>query len=401
MSLATVGIPWQEFDLILGARNIFSLRSLNIRTMEHAKSFLTHCGFSPDKPFQKRQFDQLFTEAVFFIRHHLLQKSEREMYAVPQCISALQDPCLLLIFASDLGPKRRYVRTWSCLILKIMYVITLIQLNGKLSAMSDARDIIFKRIKDHVNEDSELQFYSHGVHIPLKKIEWKEAKTRASMILKMLYKPQTDAENIHDYLGVRFIVENDKYIPHLIKGLIDTDILIPHQTISLRTRNNLIDIDKPKKIITFFKGLCSNGTLSVEEFDEICERISWRKPFGVEPQRDNVFSSQHYKSLQFTVQHLIRSKNPAYQVIESMTQQLYHHTGVQKYEPWIDTIIQEYSSHYFPFEIQIMDDAGYQASKSGLASHDQYKSNQLQTARERVLSQLLKFNAEKLKSQHY
>ncbi len=401
MDLSSIQIPWQEFDLIFGTNHILSLRNLNIKDHKRAKKFLSSCGFSPNSHFQKKQFEQIFIESLFFIRHHLLYENERESYIVPADILYLDDPCYLILYASDLLPKYRYRRTWSCLVLKVMYVISAIHFNEKLNTIDEARDVIFKRIKDHLIETPSLLFHCNDHKISLKKVEWKEAKSRSSMILKMLNKPQSVSEEIQDYLGVRFVVENEKTIPLFIKCLINSDIIIPHQTINLRTRNSLLNIKDPRKIMYFFEGLYSTGTLSESEFMEIYNKISWKIAFGDDLKRSNSFSSQHYKSLQFTVRHLIRSKNPAFQVIDSLTKQLYHHTGIQKQEPWIDTIVPEFLSNYFPFEIQIMDEEGYNSSKYGLASYEQYKSNQLNSAREKVLKQLLRFDSSKLESQEF
>ena len=45
---------------------------------------------------------------------------------------------------------------------------------------------------------------------------------------------------------------------------------------------------------------------------------------------------------------------------------------------------------FFPFEIQIMDKQTFLINQKGLGSHADYKQNQLEAARERVLGNLLK-----------
>jgi uncharacterized protein (TIGR04562 family) len=115
----------------------------------------------------------------------------------------------------------------------------------------------------------------------------------------------------------------------------------------------------------------------------------------------NSFTSQHYRSLQFTVRHFVRAHNPAYTVIESTGKQLFRYTGINCQEPWMSSIIPEYSSHYFPIEIQIMDKESYEAAKFGPASHEQYKASQLKSIRERILGNLVFFSPEKLISQDF
>ena len=56
-------------------------------------------------------------------------------------------------------------------------------------------------------------------------------------------------------------------------------------------------------------------------------------------------------------------------------------------------------AHYFPIEIQMMDQESYEMAKFGPASHEQYKANQLKAVRERVLGNLMTFHEEKLTTQ--
>lgn len=188
----------------------------------------------------------------------------------------------------------------------------------------------------------------------------------------------------------------------LLKLLIEADIIIPHQVVSIRTRNSLLNIKHPKKIFSFLKDLNSCGTLSNEEFEEMCKNIVWSTQVGDEHQkRTNTFTSQHYRSLQFTVRHLVRTPNPAFLVLESMTNQLRRYTGVLRQEPWMESVIPQYFAHYFPIEIQMMDQESYEMAKFGPASHEQYKAQQLKAVRERVLGNLLSFDKEKLTSQDF
>ena len=65
-------IPWQEFEIVLGLKNSFSQRNLNINDKSRSEIFLKSCGFDIQDKNQVKQFEQLLGEALFFIRHILM-----------------------------------------------------------------------------------------------------------------------------------------------------------------------------------------------------------------------------------------------------------------------------------------------------------------------------------------
>lgn len=393
-------MPWQEFEIALGLKNSFSQRNLNIDQALRAELFLKNCGFDIKDKNQTKQFEQLLGEALFFIRHVLFSSEERESIVVPTEILHIGNPKTLLLMASSKYPRKRYKRLWACSLLKVMYSIANIQFSEKLQIIDYAREQIFKKIKSLITTDKEQIIQFNNISLPLNKIEWKEAKTRTSIVLKLLHKPDSIVDEVFDYLGVRFVVQNSNEIPLLIKLLIEADIIIPHQVVSVRTRNSILNIKHPKKVLNFLSDLYSCGTLSEDQFHTMSSQVSWQPLAGEETQkRVNQFTSQHYRSLQFTVRHLVRTSNPAFLALESLSNQLRRYTGMQRQEPWMGSVIPEQFANYFPIEIQIMDLESYELAKFGPASHEQYKSNQLRAVRERVLGSLMRFNDEKYMSQ--
>lgn len=389
-------IPWQEFEVVLGLKNSFSQRNLNIDNPTRSELFLKNCGFDLSDRNQVKQFEQLLGEALFFIRHILLDKEERENMIIPQEFLQIDHPTALLLTASSRLPRKRYKRLWACSILKVMYAIANIQFSGKLHILDEAREQIFKKIKGLITTEKDQVIHFQNINLHLNKVEWKEAKTRTSIVLKLLHKPDSIVDEVFDYLGVRFVVKNSTEIPLLLKLLIDSDIIIPHQVVSIRTRNSILNIKNPRRILAFLSDLLSCGTLSQSQFESMASKISWLPQMGDENvKRVNLFTSQHYRSLQFTVRHLVRSENPAFLALESLSNQLRRYTGVHRQEPWMESVIPQQFSNYFPIEIQIMDLESYELAKFGPASHEQYKSNQLKAVRERVLGSLLRFNDEK------
>ncbi|MEN9810751.1 MAG: hypothetical protein RLZZ488_2318 [Pseudomonadota bacterium] len=399
-------MPWQELAVVLGQQNILNHRSLNIAHRERASEFLRHCGFDLSRFEHRKQVEQFFGEAIFFIRHILLSADERDKYPVPSDLLHLDDPRRLMVFASQRMPRRRYLRLWSCSILKVMNAISHLEYNGKLRELDAAREQIFGRIRSVVthNPSAGWSARSHSVELSLETLEWKEAKTRHSVLLKLLHKPEAMAEEVFDYLGVRFVVSDAQDIARLLRILIETDIIVPHQVLNLRTRNSLLNLQSAQRQLDLAFDLLQNGTTSPEEFTAMCERVNWSYPLEqlISGTKQNMHSSSRYKSIQLTVRHLVRTPNPAFLVLSSLAGQLRHARGLEpEDDPLLMGLIPEENARFFPLEIQIFDRNSFQIAQFGPASHEHYKSNQLQTVRKRVLGSLLHFTETRLQTQDY
>lgn len=402
-SLESWRMPWQELDVTLGLKNVFSLRNLNLVSPERADDFLRNCGFDLARDDHARAFDQVYGEAVFFIRHTLFTEAERHSLKLPHELQNLLDPRLLFIFSSNRTPRKRYLRLWSCMVLKVMYAIMNLEFSGKLKDLEFARDQIFGRIKNLLTVTSDgLRTLQHkDQKVKLSRLEWKEAKTRNSILLKLLHKPDSIVDEVFDFMGVRFVVDTPTDIPRLLKILIASDILVPHQVLGMRTRNSILNAKKAQRLLEFSTELLSTNVISAKEFEEMCERIPWCYDNFDElpPKPTNFFSSNHYRALQITVRHLVRSPNPAFTVLESFLRELAHYRGVERDVHQISSVIPCEISRFFPVEIQVMDLSAYDSSQFGPASHEQYKASQLAAVRDRVLGGLLTFNENKMKSQ--
>lgn len=404
-------LPWQEMEVTLGRKSALSLRSLNVGNADRASTFFRGCGFDLANPSHQRDLEQLFGEAVFFIRHNLLSEEERKRFVLPGELASLDDVRRLLILSSVRTPRRRYVRLWACSILKVMQAIANLEFSGKLRELHLARDHIFSRIRALLMEDRKGLCARHGsLSVRLKAVDWKDAKTRASIILKLLHKPEAIVDEVFDYLGVRFVVHSECDVALLMRLLIESDIIIPHQVIGMRTRNSLFNLDEAKELLALSRDLLSTGTVTREEFADMCARVPW----GVAPgdagklaakggsRWQNAFSSSEYRAVQLTVRHLVRTPNPAYLVLDSLAGELRHYRGTDRdTDPLLQGLVPPELTRYFPIEIQIMDESSYDISKFGPASHERYKHLQWLSVRERVLGSLLKVSKEKLATQEF
>jgi len=77
----------------------------------------------------------------------------------------------------------------------------------------------------------------------------------------------------------------------------------------------------------------------------------------------NAFSATNYSSLQFTSRQLIRVPD--------------------------DSPSGEEIRFFLPYEVQVLDEASFRESRSGRASHEEYRSRQREAVRRRVLGSLV------------
>lgn len=398
-------LAWQEFDLVLGSRALLESEHMQVRTNLRAAALLKACGLNLHIPAQRRQSERLLGEALHFLRHILMQPAERERLPVPAEIADCDDLRRLLVLSSDLRPQQAYARLWACAILKIVHAVASLEFSGILGDLPLARRQIFRKIKKHLSltehQDKEAQsnsgsgnagVFEHpsGERIHLTHVDWKEEKSRSSLVLKLIHKSETLVDEVFDYIGVRFVVRENHEIPLLLDALIRHDIIIPHLVVTPRSKNTLVDIAKGKQILRLAKDLANYGELTADEYRESRRLVDWlpdaKRTSG---ELRNRFSSQQYRSLQLTVRHLVRLKNPAHRVLTALSMQLEHYQSGGRSSHLLETLVPEENVRFFPLEIQIMDLPSYQDSKFGPSSHEKYKANQLAAARDKILAPLL------------
>lgn len=397
-------LPWADFEVMLGVKSPLQLRSYGLANPERAEAYLKACGFDCRKDADRKVFEQFYCEAVFLIRHVLMSFEERQRFPVPLRLLHLGHPRQLFVLASDRNPRRRYQRLWACSLIKVFFAIANLEYSDKLRDIDFARNQIFGRIRSLIKQESDgAQVVSFGgIEVRLHAIDWKEAKTRQSIILKQLHKPESASDELFDYLGVRFVVRTESDLPLLLKILVESDILIPHNVLAVRTRNSLFNLRKAKQLFDILYSLSSMDRLEPDEMATLFHKVPWT--FGASDERPkarNVFSSAEYRSLQLTVRHLVRVPNPAHRVVDSLLSQLKHYRGVDSDEASLVELVPAESAKYFPIEIQLMDASAYDLSRFGAASHEQYKAGQLKVVRERVLGSLMHFSEDKLTTQEF
>lgn len=394
---------------MFGGRTLIDSLNLHIGGEERARQFLKNCGMDVDSKSQRAHLECLLGEAIHFMRHVLMTPEERVSLPVPGSILKNPDVKALLLTASDQHPRKHYDRLWACSLLKIVNAIANLEHSGMLDDLHEAREQIFSRIRDHLlplpteRDAHKPALFSHpsGDKVTLAHVDWKEEKSRSSLILKLIHKSESLSDDVFDYIGVRFVVKNRHEIPTLLDALIKKDIIIPHQVIPSRTKNNLIDIDKGKRVLKLAKDLAGHGELTAEEYRESRRNVDWTpEGLAMHQVRSNRFSSSHYRSVQLTVRHLVRLRNPAHRALIAMTAHWdQNQTGFGRPLHLLESLIPAENVRFFPLEIQIMDQESYEDSKFGPSSHERYKASQLKAARKKILGALVSIPESVLASQ--
>jgi uncharacterized protein (TIGR04562 family) len=236
---------------------------------------------------------------------------------------------------------------WICGLLRVMHTLA--------HASSDLTERYADQIEAQIlgrfdtwlaDDDAGLRFGD----IPLVRFESRARKELPSLVLKLLHKPENVAADIFDRLGVRFVTRTRLDAVRLVRELRRLNVIMFANIKPSRSRNTLVDLDQLEA-----------ATQQFSDVDELAKTVeTWSYPAPA-PDPANPFSSKAYHAIQFTARQRVRVTDAQGTVLRV----------------------------FFPFEIQVLDEAGYARSREGYASHADYKRRQREAARRRVLGDAL------------
>jgi uncharacterized protein (TIGR04562 family) len=161
---------------------------------------------------------------------------------------------------------------------------------------------------------------------------------------------------IFDKLGVRFITRN----------LFDT-----FQVVRLLVSENIISFPH------IMPDQSSNNLFPVELFMEVCEELASKHEVFGEVQIQEAFDRKLHEKGEAV--KFLRKENSFsgedYKFIKFISRKLIHVTPNGEKDPF---------SFFYPFEVQIMDQAAHQKILSGPSEHQAYKDRQIAAARKRL-----------------
>ncbi|MYM84620.1 TIGR04552 family protein [Duganella sp. FT50W] len=359
-----LSLNWTYLNAIANGVSAIDLEALALRNLHDARQFAREYGFDMDQPATPGLLQRAQREAVAFIRCSFLEPQQAAL--IPPEVAAPDDPLQLLVYASQRGQLSDARRMWACAVLKVMHGIFYIDNNLKLRHFHAIRAQVFGTLDEVIRRDGDQYYLSDGdLCLPLLHYDRKDNKGRNSILLKLLQKAAYLAADIYDHLGVRLVFATRCECLLALRTLQRAHLVSVTNVDAERTRNTLLDLEAAKQVFCKHRAQLEHSKAYplelLRQMDEELAAIA-------QPQTrcDNPHSGSGFNSIQVTVRKMI-------------------HVQQLDAGPDMDYDV----SFFFEYEMQLMDEASYQRSLSGPASHEAYKKRQLDTARTRVFGREL------------
>lgn len=224
--------------------------------------------------------------------------------------------------------------------------------------------------------------------VELVAFETKPKKSRESILIKLLHKPENVADEIFDRVGIRFITHSALDALLVVKYLKDQMVVMPANIKPSRSKNSLVDIEKLKSALNDVLGQVLENNKSEEELRETLLAATHFPSI----QTDNPHSSPFFRSIQFTCRQLIKLTNPTYEQlkeVKSLGKEDSTPPTLKRAIANVDlSYLQREIRFFYPFEVQIIDQLAQRENEKGLSAHSDYKKSQVQTALLRVMGNL-------------
>jgi len=358
------GLEDKDYDIL---DEIFAQRSILDQTskilpahIEDIDVFLENYGISLDDPIETVELFGIYQEALNFIKTYFLYPDNDDGLRLELSkkfyeIKTIKD----LFFMVHSGKVDD--RVLACALLKVIHVIFHLDKDVRALHFIEIQRQILDRFYKIVARDAEGKLYlSLPQQQPLyiQDFETKPKKSRESMILKLLNKPDAVTEDIFDRLGLRFVTYSELDCFLVMKLLLSQQAIHVAHIKPTRSRNTLIPIEQ----------------LRNEQF------LQKKKVPG-----DNPHTSEFYQALQITCRQLIKIKNPVTESIRELKKITQDHEQSQMILKKIDvrylpTVIR----FFYPYEVQIVDVKSHAENEKGKSSHAEYKKKQILNAMERL-----------------
>lgn len=393
-------------EVLIGGKSPIDLKALGLSDRKEAHRFLKAYGFDSFNKDDHKYMHEAIVESLYFIETVLMPKEwssgQRPSKEIIECDNIAD----LLLWASsaEASIEARNRSAWACAVLRMAHTIAHIYGLQHHADFDLARSQIISRFSDAISrsKSGELMFGDDQSQIALERIEWKNQKSRQSIILKLLHKPANVAETIYDYVGVRIVTKSYADVLQVVKILGDQFIVSVPNANPARVRNNLIDLEKFKAQVDVLKDLLEMDLISSDEF---LRRINAIDSEAIASKNSNPHSGAAYRSVQMTCRQLVRYPHPSRKWLEKCKKYIELNESktakpaanglfsqvVKFASAWSDTVnISGDLKVFFPFEVQIFDSKTRDLIDTSDSNHILYKKSQIRTARKRVLGEVLK-----------
>lgn len=382
-------IGWDLIRPIIEGTSGLDEPRLHVDSEASAEAFLACYGFRWERAAHREQLETLRQEAIAFIEGELLH-DEPHLRIEPTVRDERDVRKVLLASARPVGDP---MQLWACTLLRVMHTFAHCGSFFKHRFDQHIQRQILQRFEPHLQgEGDALCLGTDPNGIPLREFQVKGSKSRTSMAMKLLHKPDNTAAEVFDWIGVRFITRER------FDALLVAEYLRRHSVVMFahvkpgRSRNTLIDLERLRSdMARLAEGKTLDG-LQGMDIDTL-RRLVRSYPYPRPPAAGrNVFTSIAYHSIQFTCSQQIIV--PAEVPEEARVQLEALRRCDPSCAPHVDALVdgmteKEEARFLFPFEVQILDQESWEITQAGLASHDVYKARQRHAVKRRLWGNLI------------
>lgn len=358
-------IPNFSFDIlgsILGESASLDIPQLRIHDREQAELFIRTYGYDISNEQNLEKLWRYHGEAIEFLETEILQGDEK----VPDAIRTrqeLQDLTKLLLFASlkhstdseTESADTFHQQRWACAVLRVMHVLVHLDNDLFTSFTDDIKYQILKPIQDHIYYQEQRTFLGKDDDaIELVSYSEKPFKHTNSAAVKILTRRNALAMTLLDRVGIRFVTKDVTGIFAVIQYLVDKHLISYPHVISSQSKNTICSTKTFTKVLE--NNISRDGYLDAAKLEEMLQEELQHTDLRVDSEL-NPYSSDDFRFLKFINRQFLRI-----------------HTGEGK-RPL---------TFFFPFEVQILDQATFEKNENGKASHKDYKQRQRASARKRI-----------------
>lgn len=380
---------WETLRSFLEGVSPIDLDRLALQSRDEAYQFLVQYGYDMAIPSEHHEAWSVFREALNYLERVLCPAptTQDRSVEVPEELHQITDLTEILLLASHSGA----VQPWACALLRVMHTISHANHAVRSPFYQEIQRQILERYRQHVHQDAhgKLHLGTGLLAVPLEDIQLREEKSRDSLILKLLHKPDNVAQGVYDRIGVKLVTPTKVDALLALKYIRRHHLAIFANIMPGRSRNTLIDLERFRDVYESISRPGAPGSF----------KSNWAalqkpsEPSGEDQPHQNPHSSSSFRSIQFTCRQLIRVPNPQYTALQELKVALSQRVPREELEGLLSKLNAENPEpvlrFFFPYEVQILDHENHLRTKEGESSHANYRLRQLRTARRRVLGALL------------
>lgn len=394
---------WETLDLVCSGKSSLDAKSYltEMYGPEQVYDFLVGYGFDLKNPVENAELFGIYQEALQFIKRYFLREGNSEglELSVPSFLYTLTDISSLFQLAtgkSSTGGKPNLEEAlWAGVVLKVMHTILHADKDLRYRYFSVVQQQIFDRFyKFIVRDENNYLFIKNdsGFSVPLVDFQTKAKKTRDSIIIKLLHKQENVAEELFDRIGVRFVTKSKLDSLRVLKFLVSNYVVMINNIKPSRSQNTLVDLALFKRRTnTLLKRTLREGWSEDRYLQELTALVDSCVP-GDQGSERNQHTSQEYRAIHFTGRQLIKYRNP----FMAQFNELRKSALQDKEQPLAKQLLALDTSpisrdvrFFYPFEVQITDEASHLQNTQGEASHQEYKKSQVKSAMRRIFKSLI------------